>query len=188
MLHTTALYVEIISCIISLLFSTLLLPRKFLHTFRCLSGSSFCRIQVCTKVLVFEQFFNLLTNEYSFFSTWPHLFWEIFALHSQTLRFLYVLLAQIFLSNCAWYAAEVKIHFLFCSGAVPRLAVPLTAELTVLPCSPISIPKMFRSAYIFHQCSSEHNSLQQNLKVHVHFFHVNCMSQLDRRELISIVE
>jgi len=67
MLHTTALHVEISSCIISLLFSTFSLPRKFLHTIKCLSGSSFCRIQVRTKVLVFEQLFNLWTDKNSFF-------------------------------------------------------------------------------------------------------------------------
>jgi penicillin-binding protein-related factor A (putative recombinase) len=40
------------------------------------------------------------------------------------------------------------------------------------------IPPVFFIAYF----------LQQNLKVLVRFFHVNCMSQWDRRELISIVE
>jgi len=39
----------------------------FQHTIKCLSGSSFCRIQVCTKVLVFEQLFNLWIDENSFF-------------------------------------------------------------------------------------------------------------------------
>jgi len=38
--------------------------------------------------------------------SWPHLFWEIFALKRQTLPFLYQLLLQIFLSNRAWYAIE----------------------------------------------------------------------------------
>ena len=62
MLHTSALHAEISYCIIWLLFSSFSLSRRFLHTIKCLSGSSFCGIQVCTKVSVFEQLFNLWTN------------------------------------------------------------------------------------------------------------------------------
>jgi len=97
--YTPQHYAEISSCIISLLFSTFSLPRKYLHTIKCLSGSSFCRIQVCTKVLVFEQLFNLWINENSFSQLGLTYFGEIFALNSQTLHFLYLLLARIFLSN-----------------------------------------------------------------------------------------
>ena len=41
-------------------------------------------------------------------SPWPHIFWEIFALNSQILHFLYPSLSQIFLSNQTCYAVEAK--------------------------------------------------------------------------------
>jgi hypothetical protein len=41
-------------------------------------------------------------------SSWPHLFWEIFALNRRTLRFIYPSLSQTFLSNLHGYAVETN--------------------------------------------------------------------------------
>lgn len=44
----------------------------------------------------------------SLFLSCPHFFWEVFDLNSRTIRFLYPSTSQIFLSNGAWYLAEVN--------------------------------------------------------------------------------
>jgi len=46
-------------------------------------------------------------------SSWLHLFWEIFALNSQTFHFIYPLLSQILLSNQAQYVLEANRFFTY---------------------------------------------------------------------------
>ena len=143
----------------------------------------------------------------------PHLFWEIVASNRQTLRFIYALLSHIFLSNRAWYALEANRLtcplkrdvprssdlVLFLNGvaifysvlAFPRSAVPVTLKTAGYRvstfqhshhCSNVRVstynPPEFCLGYFY----------QQNLKVLLRVFHVKCISQWDRREMISIVE
>jgi len=68
MLHPIALYGEISSCTISLQVSDFLLPRKFLQTFwNNFQALLSVEVNAVLKVLVFEQFCNVWTNENSFF-------------------------------------------------------------------------------------------------------------------------
>jgi len=82
-------------------------------------------------------------------------------------------------------------HFFYSAVAVPRLAVPFTLQqqnLLYPLCSTVSNAITFRSAHIFHRCSSYRTYLQQNLKILVRFFHMNCIIPWDSRKFISIVE
>jgi hypothetical protein len=74
--------------------------------------------------------------------------------------------------------------------AVTCLAVPLT-----LKAAEFSVSTLQRGQHCYtlrqhiYSTSVLHNIfLQQNLKVLVRFFHVNCISQWDRREIISIAQ
>jgi hypothetical protein len=109
-------------------------------------------------------------------SSWPHLFWENFALNRQTLPFLYPSLSQIFLSNRNSYAgsnggkqifdlspearraklflpgllSERSDYCLFCGGT-PSIGCPFTLKDALQHCQHCC---NVRSARTFHRGSS----------------------------------
>ena len=56
------------------------------------------------------------------------------------------------------------------------------------PCSTVSIAVTFSSAHILHGVFHSLLFLQQNLKVLLRFFHVNCVRQWNGKKLTSIVQ
>ena len=86
--------------------------------------------------------------------------------------------------------SEGSDHFFYCVVAVPRQAVQFTLKkgLVYPLCSTVSVAVSFRAAHIFYRCFSCGSFFYQHLKFLLIFFHMICMSQWDRKKLISIVE
>ena len=95
-------------------------------------------------------------------------------------------MSHIFLTCCCFW---IKWPYFYSVVAVPRSALPFTLKATE---SSVSALQLSQHCYNVYVCTYipllffTVYCLLQNLKVLVRIFHVNCMSQQDRRELFPL--